>query len=333
MRARLGLPAIRRDSLLNQSATAPASVAGWRDAVARSLLNFDFDFVRPERFRGQIGTKAFAGLSFISMNSGGHAAYRDESKIGDDERPDYLLTLQLSGEITLSQDGRSTVLKPGDFAFYNTTRPATLVSSDDYRSMSVKFPQRLLSDPRGQLRDLTATGFKSEDGIAPAVWALLEQLNQTSDSVHRSSQEIAVTGVMNLIGTMLGSQVGLRGLVGQQDPRRELLERVYAFIDEHLADPGLGPQEVAAAHFISTRHLHGLFQDSGMTVAAWIRERRLEHCRRDLSDPLMAATPVAAIAGRWGFKGASHFGQVFKTATGQTPADFRRLSLGPDGLD
>lgn len=316
--------------MLDQSSAAPASVAGWREAVARSLLNFDFDFVHPDRFRGQLDSKPFAGISFISMHTGSHAAFRDATQIGDDERPDYLLTLQLSGEITLSQDDRSTVLKPGDFAFYDTTRPATLVSSDDYRSMSVKFPQRLIEAPRAQLLELTATRFRSDDGIAPAVWALLEQLNRTSEAVHRSSQEAAVAGVMNLIGTMLNSQLGARERASRRDPRETLLRRVCAFIDDQLADPGLGPREVAAAHFISTRHLHGLFQDSGMTVAAWIRERRLERCRRDLSDPLMAATPVAAIAVRWGFKGASHFGQVFKSATGHTPADFRRLSLNGD---
>ena len=58
---------------------------------------------------------------------------------------------------------------------------------------------------------------------------------------------------------------------------------------------------IAAAHHISLRSLHQLFHDEGLTVAGWIRQRRLECCRRDLSDPALAARPVAAIAARWGF--------------------------------
>ncbi|MBA8824200.1 transcriptional regulator GlxA family with amidase domain [Saccharopolyspora lacisalsi] len=67
-----------------------------------------------------------------------------------------------------------------------------------------------------------------------------------------------------------------------------------------------------------------MFAGTNFTVAAWIRARRVEMCQRDLADPHMANLPVAAIAARWGFKGASHFGQVFRGGAGRTPAEFRR---------
>ena len=58
-----------------------------------------------------------------------------------------------------------------------------------------------------------------------------------------------------------------------------------------------------------------------------IRERRIERCRVDLADPTLAHVPVSAIGARWGFAGASHFGQVFKREVGLTPAQFRRWAL------
>ncbi len=42
------------------------------------------------------------------------------------------------------------------------------------------------------------------------------------------------------------------------------------------AIPQLSPAAVAAAHHISLRSLHQLFHDEGLTVAGWIRQRRLE---------------------------------------------------------
>ncbi len=57
-----------------------------------------------------------------------------------------------------------------------------------------------------------------------------------------------------------------------------------------------------------------------MTVSTWIRTRRLEQCRRDLLDPMLADRPVAAIAARWGFVDAAHFSRAFKTAFGVSPA-------------
>ncbi|HYP73799.1 MAG TPA: helix-turn-helix domain-containing protein, partial [Microbacterium sp.] len=85
----------------------------------------------------------------------------------------------------------------------------------------------------------------------------------------------------------------------------------------------LSPGSIAAAHYISTRHLHGLFQEQGTTVSTWIRMRRLEQCRRDLADPLHAGSPVAAISARWGFVDAAHFSRSFKQAYGVSPSEYR----------
>ena len=46
----------------------------------------------------------------------------------------------------------------------------------------------------------------------------------------------------------------------------------------------------------SPRYLHRLFQEPGATVAGWIRQRRLEGCRRDLTwdltDPALVSRTV-----------------------------------------
>ncbi|MET8142711.1 helix-turn-helix transcriptional regulator [Sphaerisporangium sp. NPDC005288] len=80
---------------------------------------------------------------------------------------------------------------------------------------------------------------------------------------------------------------------------------------------------IAAAHHISLRYLNKLFHAEGRTVAGWIRERRLEQCRRDLAEPLLAGYPINAIAARWGFTSPAHFSQAFRSAYGLSPRDFR----------
>jgi AraC-like DNA-binding protein len=104
--------------------------------------------------------------------------------------------------------------------------------------------------------------------------------------------------------------------------RQALRARIDAFIESHLGDPALTPAAVAAAHHISLRYLHKLFEPHG--VAGWIRQRRLERCRDDLLDLAQADRPVAGIAARWGFSSAAHFSRVFREAYGLPPAEFRR---------
>ena len=69
-----------------------------------------------------------------------------------------------------------------------------------------------------------------------------------------------------------------------------------------------------------------MFHCAGLTVARWIRQRRLERCRHDLADPELASQPVAAIAARWGYSSASDFSRAFRAAHGLPPAEYRRFA-------
>jgi AraC-like DNA-binding protein len=98
------------------------------------------------------------------------------------------------------------------------------------------------------------------------------------------------------------------------------LDRIRAFILQRLSDQGLTPRAIAAAHHISVRTLHRLFRvDGDATVAAWVRARRLEGCRRDLLDPRQRSRSVRAIAFRWGFRDNAHFSRAFRAAYGTSP--------------
>ena len=107
-------------------------------------------------------------------------------------------------------------------------------------------------------------------------------------------------------------------------PQVLLATSVREYIEANLADPQLSPASIATAHFISTRHLHNIFHESGSTVASWIRSQRLERIRRDLRDPLLNGTSVGAVAARWGFLDAAHFSRTFRDAYGESPSDWRR---------
>ncbi|WP_416442839.1 helix-turn-helix domain-containing protein [Leucobacter sp. HNU] len=58
-------------------------------------------------------------------------------------------------------------------------------------------------------------------------------------------------------------------------------------------------------------------------MSAYIRSQRLEHCRRDLTNPALTDRPVSAIAARWGFIDAAHFSRVFRAHFGSTPREVR----------
>jgi AraC-like DNA-binding protein len=99
-------------------------------------------------------------------------------------------------------------------------------------------------------------------------------------------------------------------------------DRVRDHIEEHLTDPDLRPQSVAAAHAVSLRALYGLFERRGETVSGYIRRRRLARARAELARRGQATT-VAEVAHRWGFADQAAFGRAFRRQYGCAPSAVR----------
>jgi AraC-like DNA-binding protein len=114
--------------------------------------------------------------------------------------------------------------------------------------------------------------------------------------------------------------------------RGALFMRIRSFAEARLGDPNLGPEMIAAAHHVSVRLVHKLFQEHGVTVSRWIRHRRLERCRQDLADPALATRPVRLVAARWGFRSEAHFNRTFRQTYGTPPGEWRtRQTRRPPG--
>ncbi|MGW3233766.1 helix-turn-helix domain-containing protein [Kitasatospora sp. NPDC001095] len=101
-----------------------------------------------------------------------------------------------------------------------------------------------------------------------------------------------------------------------------VLFRVRQFVRRHLSDPGLTPEGVARAQGISVRYLHRLFEGEGRTLCEWIREQRLEGCRRALLATPAHSLSVGLIARRWGFTSPGQLSRAFRGAYGLSPTDW-----------
>ena len=86
--------------------------------------------------------------------------------------------------------------------------------------------------------------------------------------------------------------------------------RIAGYIEARLADPALSPPGIAAAHHISVRRLHKLFEDQPLTVAALIRRRRLERCRAELTAEVDVRSPPWPPGGD--SPDPTHFSKLFK---------------------
>jgi len=294
----------------------------WRTMMSQSFVPLEVRTDAPELFHGRMRAQLLDEISVIEVTASGHQVHRSPALIARSDRQYFKLHLQIAGRGMLVQDNREATLGAGDLAVYDTERPYTLAAESDHRAMVFMFPHQSIDVPIESIRELTAVRFGGDDGIGRLLSSFLNRIADDLDLLSGPSGRRLARNTLELATTAFEAELGHRA-ERHPDPHDQLLASIRRFIEEHLADPELSPAEIAAAHFISTRLLHRLFADGGMTVASWIRARRLEHCRRDLRDPQFSNRPISAIANRWGFVDSAHFSRVFRDSFGEPPSAYR----------
>ncbi|KAA2267211.1 helix-turn-helix domain-containing protein [Solihabitans fulvus] len=297
----------------------------WESAVSRTFVPLEVSAGERSVFRGRLRGENLGSVGVYEATADAHVVRRTNRTISRVNPDYYKLGLQLHGTAKLSQDGRRAALLPGDFAIYDTTRPYTLAFDDVSSTLVLMFPRDMLCLPTGHVERLTATRFTGGSGVSGIVSTILVQLARNLNDPHVYGSVRLARNVVDLLGTALADRVDYPD-VPTETARSAMLLKIKSFIESRLNDPGLSPNEIAAAHHISTRYLHKLFSDAGTTVSGWTRHRRLERCGQDLADPSKQQLAIGTIGARWGLVDASYLSRAFKTEYGVSPSEYRHRS-------
>ena len=115
---------------------------------------------------------------------------------------------------------------------------------------------------------------------------------------------------------------GIRSFEGKE--ASELLQgRIKAYVRQHLRDPALSVDAVAAALNCSKRHLYNAFADERLSISQHIWVERVALFQRELLSPANRHCTLTELALASGFASGAHLSRLFKQHTGQTPAQFR----------
>jgi AraC-like DNA-binding protein len=299
----------------------------WRSIVCDTLGPLDFRSDPDVPLSGEIEAGHLGPVNVGRVQtSTPHSVHRTPGLIRRGSAELYRVVLAMSGNPRLEQDGRAAQLRPGEFAIYDFARPYELAYDSAVQLAVFGFPRDLLALPPDSAGQVTAVPIAA-DGTGALASHVLRQMALDLETYRPASAARLATVLMDLVTTAVAERAGQAELLPVESRERTLLLRIHAFIEQHLGEADLSPGIVAAAHHVSVRYLHRLFEAQDTTVAAWIRRRRLERCRRDLADPAFGAVPVSAVAARWGIADPAHFSRLFRRAYGLPPAEYRRNCL------
>jgi AraC-like DNA-binding protein len=229
-----------------------------------------------------------------------------------------IILLQIEGSVESDYAGRRGRREPGDVEIIDYARPLQSAASD-YVNLIIHLsrdsvPAALLAlEPHGLL-------FPRGSGAARLIGAAMQEFYAQADQLTMSEAEAAIEGILAL--TTAFARAGLAA----DEPAHVTSRKKAAldYIDAHLGDAQLGPDQIAAATNVSRASLYRLLGEAG-GIRSVLLTRRLDQALRLMLADGQDERSLADIAGRCGFGGTTQFIRAFRTRFGVAPRQYLAL--------
>lgn len=293
----------------------------WRISLARQ-----FGGVRAEQWH--YGARVPVSGILVGVELGHARAYRamgtpqivrrSKAAIVDADSDPYKVCLLTRGRATLRQGDTVAQLRPGELAMYDTGRPYEIRFDGEF-GCSVLSIDRAELPASASAVNLALAHSWGPDEVAVALLRNLIKgvtVNAPGPRLGAGHEHLGDAAIQLVASLVRGNNT--------ETPDSIRRRQIVGFIRAHLADPELNHDAIAAAHGLSSRTLHRLFEDEARTVTQVVRDMRLDAIKSTLADPAMEGRATAAIAATWGYVNPSRFSRAFTSRFGITPGAFRR---------
>lgn len=292
----------------------------WRQAMARLRLPLG-ETPAAEPFEGAVCCLTSPmGMDFALITA------RAQTICGrnPDQPAAVWLLLLLEGEAKLSVGETTFALKPDDIAYGPTGADATLRMSGCFRLLFITAPRVALDHRLIAPLSLRVGRLSGASGLGHIFSGLLHATADSLDELTYGQLRPVELALTEFLVANLAAEQGPASLGGARAARAAHLHRIRQTTETLLAEPDLTLGRVAGADGISRRYLQKLFSQAGESFSGYLRGRRLERCRLDLTSPVCANLSITEICFRWGFNCAAHFSRAFKSRYGVSPRDYRK---------
>ncbi len=307
---------------------APERFELFAETTGRSHMRSRLRSDDQDDFRAKMRVLDLGELQISAMSFSHLEIARTARLIRQSDPEVYLINYFLRDEGVLSQAGSELTLGVGDLVMLDSSRPyrgdvhAVL---GRWSHVTVQLPRELMPLPDKTVQALLGAPIDGRRGMGGVLVRWLTDLNARACEFTPADIPSLASFTLDLLASAIARCLEAEEELSPEARRNALRAQINTFVEQHLADPAMTPQTIADAHHVSLRHLQQLLAEDDTSPAAWIRHRRLERCRLDLTNPHLNARPIQAIAERWGFTSPTHFSRLFRDTYGISPRDYRNL--------
>lgn len=278
----------------------------------------------PDRAR-RLGSLTLSEVSF-----GARESLRSEAAWASGAGDDYLLHLVMAGALICDLHDAEFAAKPGDIFVVDLARPFRNVTETGGRLLVVNVPRVELDKLCGNAA-LHGLWLRAHVPVTTVLSTYLTTLAQQAAKLTGSESAAAQHSLLTLVAGALAERI--RAERGHRSiSHTTLRKRILHYVDAHLSEPDLGPEQIMDRFRISRAHLYRAFEADG-GIAGIIRDKRL-----DLAWRLLVSSPgrrqsIKALSFDCGFSSSETFRRNFKQRFDALPADVHaRFGRGEEGV-
>lgn len=293
----------------------------WNDFICDVFVRLNSQRLDSSPFSGGVDFFGLDQIGFATVYSSPVCVSREKPDIGQSSNGYFKISFQLEGEAHLEQGGRMTMLRPGDWAFYDCTQPYKLTLPQSYKQLVLKVPHTDLRNQIPMVEDLTATKVSGPGGVATIARNMVLDVDNQFNNVTNHNHANLSSTILSLLIASINTNLLSQQINGDQ--RAVWRMKVKSFIDANFQDPTLTVDQIAKRFNFSKRYIFGLFETEPTTAAKYIQQKRLALSQQMLSNPVHVHQTIGDIAAICGFSNEAHFGRTFKQHIGMTPRAYR----------
>ncbi|MEJ2864333.1 helix-turn-helix domain-containing protein [Actinomycetospora flava] len=276
----------------------------------------------PSSFRARVRQHRLHDLTLVDTTCDPCSGVRSRRRAALTREP-YLGVMVLGrGRETVDLgDGIRADMRPGSAVVWRSDRPARIEVHEPQTKRTLIVPRSALDEVGAASRLFRTTVLEPSAPGTRLLTGYLDLLARSGAQLGTQARGAARNAALELVAAAVAGGDPSSG-TGVPTPPRALVD---AWIEGQLLGGDLRPERIAAAQGLSVRTLYRMFEESGETVAAYVRARRLARARHDI---VTTGETITDIAIRWGYTDASHFSRAFRGAYGSSPSDYRELFSG-----
>lgn len=294
----VGLPAARQVEL-------------WETHNATALIGLDVQPREP-----LVATELNVPLQRVDLArvaASAHEVRRTRDVIDSCPADAIAVYLTLRGDARFECQAGAYALRPGNVLVCDADEPFARGFGRGLEELVVKVQRTALPEVP-QLGGPVIASFRdsgASDQYARALAKITGRATRTERSVVADEHT-----VLDLIAVLAGGRAAA--------PARAHRAAARSYIEEHLTDPGLGAEQVAAGVGISERQLSRVFAADGTSIPRHVLSRRLHLAYSTLSGNQAIDETTADVAARCGFTSVAYFSHAFRQFFGVRASDVRR---------